>query len=118
MTFILIIAGIILFHMLVDTITSWQVFGPILRDKELDEFFKRQPLELTDIDHSGELLHWIGIKKKDPVKAESICHHHFIARQRTSRLWSKYWIDEIGQVDRFSKWSKKIDERYKKLGKK
>lgn len=114
--FVLIIAAIILFHMLVDTLTSWSVFGPILSEEKLDKFFKEQALEWTDIDYSGDLLHWIKFKHKHPEKT-GVNHSHFIAKHRTGRLLSKYWIDEIGQVDRWSKWSRKIDRRYAELSK-
>lgn len=51
--FALIIAATFLFHLLVDTLVSLHVFGPIVSDKKLDEFFAKQPLEHTAYHANG-----------------------------------------------------------------
>lgn len=124
----LMITAFILWILLLDTLGSWRVYGKVLTDAEVEAFFKKNPLEQTELNpYIDRVLSYatfnVSRMDDDALRRAVIGERKpseivFISKMYGRKLFTKYYIHGLGQVDRFSKWSKKIDERYKELGKK
>jgi hypothetical protein len=118
----LMFTGFILWMILLDYLSNLRVYGKVLTDDEVEAFFKKWPLDKVDKNILDErILSWatykiVNLSEKELQGLSNEAREPvFIARAHGYQIFSKYYIHSVGQVDRFGKWSKKIDERFAEL---
>ncbi len=94
----LLLTAIVIFA--IDEFTSRAVYGPFVKEEELDEYFPKKWEEYRAHGASDRLIFGQGTLP-------------YLSRSR-GVLWAWY-IDDIGRIPRWSKWGKKLDELYAEM---